>query len=151
MKIKANTVTDYLENIPEERKPVFIKLREVIVNNLPKGFHEEMNYGMIGYVVPHSLYEKGYHCNPDLPLPFLNIACQKNFIGLYHMGIYADESLLKWFKEEFPKHTDQKLDMGKSCIRFKNNKEIPFELVASLVAKVSPAQWIEQYEKSYVK
>ena len=119
MKIEAQTVQEYLNKIPEERKPAFEKLRNVILNNIPEGFEETISYGMIGYVVPKSIYPAGYHCSPELPLPFASIANQKNFIALYHMGIYADKNLLDWFTKEYPKHSKRKLDMGKSCIRFK--------------------------------
>ena len=119
MQSKSNNVTDYLKELPEDRKIPMNKLREIIIGNLPNGFVEQMSYGMIGYVVPHSTYPKGYHCDPKLPLPFINLASQKNFIALYHMGIYANPDLLEWFVDEFPKYSNQKLDMGKSCIRFK--------------------------------
>jgi hypothetical protein len=119
MQSKALTPEHYLSELPEERKIPMLKLREVIKNNLPEGFEEAMSYGMLGFVVPHSIYPKGYHCDPKLPLPFISLASQKNFIALYHMGIYADENLLNWFLVEYPKHCKTKLDMGKSCIRFK--------------------------------
>jgi uncharacterized protein YdhG (YjbR/CyaY superfamily) len=146
MNINANNVEEYLQNAPEERQEALIQLREVISKNLPKGFHEELNYGMPGYVVPHTIYPDGYHCDPKLPLPFINFASQKNFIALYHMGIYADEKLLKWFQEEYKKVVPTKLDMGKSCIRFKNVKNIPFELIGQLVSKMSVEEWINIYE-----
>ncbi|PWJ43999.1 DUF1801 domain-containing protein [Sediminitomix flava] len=151
MKIEAATPLEYLEQVPSDRKEFFEKLRDVILENLPEGFEETMNYGMIGYVVPHSLYPKGYHCNPELPLPFLNIASQKNFIGFYHMGIYADTDLLDWFVTEFPKHSKYKLDMGKSCIRFKKVDHIPYDLIAELVRKITPEDWINTYDKSFSK
>ncbi|UQD56888.1 DUF1801 domain-containing protein [Flavobacterium sp. K5-23] len=151
MQSKAETVEDYLKDLPEERKEVIDKLREIILKNIPKGFIEEMSYGMIGYVVPHSLYPDGYHCNPKLPLPFLNIASQKNFIALYHMGIYAKPELLKWFTDEFPKHSKLKLDMGKSCIRFKKIDQIPFQLIKELVQKMSVEEWIICYESQFKK
>lgn len=147
MRYNAKTVEDYLEQIPEERKPAFSKLRETILNNLPEGFEEILNYGMIGYVVPHELYPPGYHCDPNLPLPFANIASQKNFIALYHMGIYANPDLLNWFVEEYPKHAKRKLDMGKSCIRFKID-DIPFALIGELMRKMTPQDMIELYEKN---
>jgi hypothetical protein len=127
------------------------ELRDVILKNLPKGFAEVMSYGMIGYVVPHKLYPNGYHCNPKLPLPFANIASQKNFIALYHMGVYANPELLKWFTAEYKKRVPSKLDMGKSCIRFKNPEEIPFELIGELMRKMSPKDWIAVYEKNLVR
>ncbi len=148
MKIEATTVAEYLKHIPEERKVPMNKLRQTILENIPIGFSEELNYGMIGFVVPHSLYPGGYHCSPELPLPFLNIASQKNFIGVYHMGIYADKELLNWFETEYPKHCKRKLDMGKSCIRFKKIDEIPYELIGELVSKMTPQNWIDLYEKN---
>lgn len=146
MQSSAISVEAYLEEIPEERKLAFFKLREIILDNIPNGFVEQMSYGMIGYVVPHSTYPKGYHCNPKLPLPFVNIASQKNFIALYHMGVYANPELLKWFVSEFRKHSKQKLDMGKSCIRFKKMDQIPFELIAALLQKMPIEEWIICYE-----
>lgn len=141
------TVEDYLNTLPDERKIVLQKLRELAHNHLPKGFQEELNYGMIGFVVPHSIYPKGYHVNSEMPLPFLNIASQKNHIGIYHMGIYAYPNLLKWFQEEYPKHMKTKLDMGKSCIRFKNTKTIPYNLLAELFEKMTVEEWISIYEQ----
>jgi uncharacterized protein YdhG (YjbR/CyaY superfamily) len=146
MKIEANSPEQYLELIPDERKSAMIKLRQTILDNLPKGFKEEMSYGMIGYVVPHSVYPSGYHCDPKLPLPFINIASQKNFIAFYHMGIYAEKELLDWFTTEYPKHSKLKLDMGKSCIRFKKPEQIPFDLIGELVQKTPVEKWIEVYE-----
>jgi len=149
MKIKANSISEYLENIPNERKAVMKKLIKTIGVNLPKGFKEQLGYGMPSWVVPHSLYPEGYHCSPELPLPFINIASQKNFIALYHMGIYANPELLNWFVTEYPKHCSRKLDMGKSCIRFKKIEEIPFELIAELCLKMTTQDWIELYEEKY--
>ena len=145
---KAKTPKEYLAELTPERREVMEKLRQVVLNNLPEGFEEIMNYGMIGYVVPHSIYPDGYHCTPELPLPFLNLASQKNHIGFYHMGIYSDPKLLEWFTSEFPKHSERKLDMGKSCIRFKNPNDIPYELLGELVSKVSVSDWIETYENT---
>lgn len=149
MQSKATTVKQYLDQLPEERKPWFNALRETIINNLPKGFSEEMSYGMIGYVVPHSIYPQGYHCDPQLPLPFINLASQKNFIAVYHMGIYANPELLSWFVNEFPKHSKFKLDMGKSCIRFKKPEQIPFELIGELIQKMKVNDWVGLYEKNF--
>jgi uncharacterized protein YdhG (YjbR/CyaY superfamily) len=146
MRSEAKTVKAYLESLPEERKDAMRRLREAIITNLPKGFSEEMNYGMIGYVVPHELYPAGYHCDPKLPLPFINIASQKNYIAFYHMGMYADEDLLEWFTAAYPKQVKTKLDMGKSCIRFKKIDTIPYELLGQLCTKISPEEWIETYE-----
>lgn len=146
MQSTAKTVNEYLEELPEERKPVFLKLRNSILKNLPKGFEEEMSYGMLGYVVPHSIYPDGYHCSPKLPLPFISIGSQKNFIVLHHLGIYANTELLEWFTTEYPKHGNHKLDMGKGCIRFKKMDQIPFDLIAELAGKISVEDWIECYE-----
>lgn len=146
MQSSAKTVNDYLNELPEERKTAFLKLRDSILNSIPKGFEEHISYGMLGYVVPHSIYPNGYHCTPKLPLPFMNIASQKNFIALYDMGIYANPELLDWFTAEYPKHSNYKLDMGKGCIRFKKMDQIPFDLIAELAAKMSVKDWIECYE-----
>ena len=146
MQSKATTPDQYIAELPEDRKEVMQKLRETVKKNLPKGFEETMQYGMLGYVVPHSIYPDGYHCNPKDALPFMALASQKNHIGFYHMGIYSDPDLMKWFMEEYPKHATGKLDMGKSCIRFKNPKKIPFELLGELTTKVSVAEWIAKYE-----
>ena len=146
MKIEANSPDDYISKLPEERQEVISKLRKVVLDNLPKGFSEEMSYGMIGYVVPHSIYPDGYHCDPKLPLPFMSMASQKNFVAFYHMGIYADEKLLDWFVKEYPKHSKYKLDMGKSCIRFKKMNDIPYDLIRELVSKVSVDDWINRYD-----
>ena len=151
MKIKADSISEYLENIPKEKKVVMKKLISTIGGNLPKGFKEQLGYGMPSWVVPHSLYPEGYHCSPELPLPFINIASQKNFIALYHMGIYANPELLNWFVTEYPKHCSRKLDMGKSCIRFKKIEEIPFALIAELCTKMTTQNWIKLYEEKYKK
>ncbi len=150
MTYKANSPAEYIAAIPEERREAFTRLRETIQENIPDGFREEMSYGMIGYVVPHSIYPAGYHCDTKLPLPFAAIASQKNFVALYHMGIYANEDLLNWFVAEYPKHCKTKLDMGKSCIRFKKLTDIPFGLIAELMQKMSVDEWIELYD-SHVK
>lgn len=148
MQIKANNPDEYITQIPEDRIPYFKKLRQTILDNIPGGFEEQMSYGMIGYVVPKSTYPAGYHCTPELPLPFANIASQKNFIALYHSGIYASPEILDWFVAEYPKHCKRKLDMGKSCIRFKKAEEIPFDLIAELMQKLTVKQWIDLYEKN---
>ncbi len=146
MQSKAGTVKEYIDDLPEERKEAIKKLRKSILDNLPKGFTETMSYGMIGYVVPHSIYPSGYHCNPELPLPFMSIASQKHFIAVYHMGIYANKKLLDWFTVEYSKYSKTKLDIGKSCIRFKKPGEIPYELIGKLAGKITPDEWIKIYE-----
>lgn len=151
MTIDAKTPDEYISKLPEDRKKAVSKLRETVKSNLPKGFEECISYKMIGYVVPHKTYPDGYHCDPKLPLPFINIASQKNFVALYHSGIYADNSLYNWFVAEYPKHVSTKLDMGKSCIRFKKVEQIPYDLIADLCRKMSVADWIKLYEKNIKK
>ncbi|MGG6229957.1 DUF1801 domain-containing protein [Tenacibaculum sp. SDUM215027] len=146
MKYEASTVEEYISQLPNERQEVVKKLQTVIRKNLPKGFEEGINYNMIGYYVPHSKYPNGYHCDPKLPLPFINLASQKNSVNLYHSGIYAEKELHDWFVAEYPKHSKRKLDMGKSCIRFKKMDDIPYELVAKLCTKISVDEWINIYE-----
>jgi len=146
-----SSIKEYIAALPEERMAPFKKLRSTIKNNLPKGFTEEMNYGMIGYVVPHSIYPDGYHCDTALPLPFANIANQKNFIGLYHMGLYADSELKEWFVESYAVAARYKLDMGKSCIRIKRADDIPYELIAELMTKMTVQNWINLYESAIMK
>ena len=148
MTINAKTPDEYISKLPEERKEAFSKLRETIKTNLSTGFEECINYKMIGYVVPHSVYPKGYHCDPKLPLPFINIASQKNYVALYHSGIYANKDLYDWFVEEYAKHVPTKLDMGKSCIRFKKMENIPFGLIAKLCQKMTVKDWILLYERT---
>ena len=106
-----------------------------------------MNNGMIGYVVPHSVYPEGYHTDPTKPLPFINIASQKKHVALYHMGIYSDESLNSWFTSEYKKRVGSKPDMGKSYIKLKNSESIPYDLIGELVTKMSAEDWISLYEK----
>lgn len=148
MQIKADSPEHYIEQLPEDRKEAMQKLRKVILKNLSKEFTEIISYGMIGYVVPHSVFPAGYHCDPKLPLPFMSIASQKNFVAVYHMGIYADKKLMEWFVGEYSKRSNAKLDMGKSCIRFKKTDQIPFELIGELAGKMSAKEWIKLYEKN---
>ncbi|MEC0090251.1 DUF1801 domain-containing protein [Paenibacillus macquariensis] len=143
MMYDANSPEDYINQLPEERKAVISELRKIILESLPVGFEETMSYGFISYVVPHSLYPAGYHCNPKEPLPFMSIASQKNFVAVYHMGVYADQELLNWFVQEYPNHMKTKLDMGKSCIRFKKMNQIPYELIGELSKKITVEQWIQ--------
>lgn len=148
MQSKATTVDQYLAELPYERQEAMDKLRKVILKNLPKGFKEVMGYGMLGYSVPHSIYPAGYHCNPEQPLPFACLASQKNAISFYHMGVYADPKLFKWFTDEYAKAGVGRLDMGKSCIRFKKMENIPFKLIGELCSKITVEKWIEIYEKN---
>lgn len=146
--IQSNLNTDaYFQSVSEVYQPAMLKIRTLLHNNLPDGFQEIINYNMPSYVVPHAIYPAGYHCDTKLPLPFISIAAQKNFIALYHMGIYADQNLLNWFVEEYPNHSKNKLDMGKSCIRFKKPDQIPFDLLAQLFAKMNVQNWIHLYEQ----
>lgn len=147
MQSKALTPDAYIAEIPEDRQKAFNKLRSVIKKNLPKGFSETMGYGAMGWVVPHSKYPAGYHCNPKDPLPFMGLASQKHFIAVYHMGVYANPSLLKWFTAAHAKASPKKLNMGKSCIRYKRPDDIPFELIGELASKMTPDEWITMYEK----
>lgn len=151
MQSQAKTPELYLAELSEDRKIAVGKLRTIILDNLPKGFEEVMSYGMIGYVVPHAIYPKGYHCDPKIPLPFISLASQKNFVALYHMGIYGNQNLLNWFVSEYPKHCKSKIDIGKSCVRFKKMDDIPFDLIAELASKVSVQDWISNYESYFTK
>ncbi len=151
MQYKAATPEDYINQVPEERQDALKKLRKIINDNLPKGFEEGIQYGMIGYYVPHSVYPDGYHCDPKTPLPFMSFASQKNSVNLYHSGIYAIQKLHDWFVSEYPKHNKRKLDMGKSCIRFKKVEEIPFDLIAELCGKLTTDEWIQVYETKLKK
>lgn len=151
MRIDAKSPEEYISKLPDERKEAITRLREEINNNIGKGYKEEMIYGMIGWVVPHSIYPDGYHCTPTDPLPFMNIASQKNHIAVYHMGIYADEKTLNWFKDEYQKVAKVKLNMGKSCIRFRKPEHIPYELIGKLAGKMDHQHWIDIYEKAYKK
>jgi len=151
MQYKASSPEEYIKLLPEERKEPVKKLRQIILDNLPKGMEEQMSYGMLGFVIPHSIYLDGYHCDPKLPLPFMNLASQKNFIALYHMGMYAKNDLLVWFTEEYDKKCNYKLDMGKSCVRFKKMDDIPYDLIAELVQKMSTKEWISIYENQIKK
>jgi hypothetical protein len=146
MQSTAKTPDEYFNSLPDDRRDAMMKLRKEIKKNLPKGFQECMAYGMVGYVVPHSLYPAGYHCDPKLPLGFMSIASQKNFIAIYHMGIYSDPKLLEWFTTEYAKHVPGKLDMGKSCLRFKKPESIPFKFIGELASKVTVDEWIACYE-----
>ncbi len=148
MQSSAITVAAYIKELPPERQTAIKKLRSVIRKHLPTGFKETMAYGMIGYVVPHALYPTGYHCDPNQPLPFLSLASQKNFIALYHMGLYADPALYKWFTSQYAKRCRTKLDMGKSCIRFKKPDDIPYDLIGELASKMTVQAWIAMYEKN---
>ena len=146
MQYDVDSVEEYIAALPENRKPAIEKLRKIILENLPEGFEEQLSYGMIGYVVPFTLYPKGYHAKKGEPLPFISLASQKNHIALYHMGLYGKPKLEKWFVKEYADRVPTKLDMGKSCIRFKNPDHIPYDLVAELVQKITVDEYIQAYE-----
>jgi uncharacterized protein YdhG (YjbR/CyaY superfamily) len=151
MKYEANNPEEYINQLPENRRKIISELRKTILKNLPKAFEEQMSYGMLGYVVPHTIYPEGYHCDKKLPVPFINLASQKNFIAIYHSGMYADENLLNWFVTEYPNHCKRKLDMGKSCVRFKNMDDIPYELIGELCTKMTVQDWIGLYQEKTKK
>lgn len=148
MQSNAATPEEYIASLPDDRQGIIAELRDAINANIPAGFEEVMSYGMIGWVVPHSLYPSGYHCDPKLPLPFINLASQKNHIALYHMAIKADPELLEWFSSEWPKHSSKKLDLGKACNRYKKAADVPVALLGELASKMTPEQWIAVYEKN---
>jgi hypothetical protein len=146
MQSQAQTVEEYLSELPAERQAAVRTLRDTLRAALPPGFEERMNYGMVGYVVPHSLYPAGYHCDPKAPLPFMGLASQKASVNLYHMGLYADPALLAWFTEAHATASKRKLDMGKSCIRYKKPEDMPLALLAELAGKMTVEAWIALYE-----
>ena len=148
MRSEATNPEEYINNLPEDRRAVISKLRNTIKRNIPKGFAEQISYGMIGYVVPLTIYPKGYLGGKNQPLPFMNIASQIHFVAVYHMGLYAYTGLLEWFKKEYEDSFSKKLDIGKSCMRFKDMKDIPYRLIGELSAKISVKEWIELYEKT---
>jgi hypothetical protein len=148
MQYDAKTPDEYIASLPEDRRAALSALRKVINENLPAGFHETMGYGHMGWVVPFETYPAGYHCDPKQPLPFMGIASQKNHIAVYSMCLYGEVKILDWFREAWPQYSKKKLDMGKSCIRFKKIEDIPLDLIGELSTKVTPQQWIEMYEAS---
>lgn len=151
MQSASTTVEQYLDEVSEDKSAAFKKLFTTIKKNIPKGFKACISYGMIGFVVPHTLYPKGYHCDPKVPLPFVSIAAQKNFIAFYHMGVYAKPDLYNWFVSEYPKHSKGKLDMGKSCVRFKKRDDIPYDFIGELISKMTTEDWISTYEAAFLK
>lgn len=148
MKYQASSPSEYIAQLPESRQEIILKLRKTILDNLPKGFEEQLSYGMLGYVVPLSKYPEGYRSDPKLPLPFINLASQKNFVALYHSGIYADKKLKDWFVSQYAEQCSTKIDMGKCCIRFKYFDDIPFGLIGELCRKISADQWVALYGKN---
>ena len=151
MQYKVDSPEAYIECLPEDRQAVISAMRDAVLKDIPAGFEEVVAYGHMGWVVPHEFYPPGYHCDPKQPLPFLGIGSQKNHIALYHMGIYSDPKLLAWFQNQWSKHSDRKLDMGKSCIRFKKPEHVTVDLIGELASKMTPAEWIARYEASMKK
>lgn len=151
MKSIAHSPEEYISSVCDDKKQAIMQLRTVVQTNIPNGFIETIQYNMISYCVPQSIYPQGYHCDPRLDLPFISIAAQKHCITLYHMGIYADTALLDWFTKEYQIQCSSRLDMGKSCIRFKKMNDIPYALIAALVKKISPQDWIAMYETNLKK
>jgi hypothetical protein len=149
MQSKAATVAQYLKELPDDRREAIEAIRAVILKHLPKGYEEGMQYGMIGYYVPHTLYPPGYHCDPKQPLPFASLASQKNHMALYTMTVYSDPEVQAWFTKAWTAK-GHKLDMGKSCIRFKKLEDVPLDVVGQLMKKVSVKQYIQTYEDAYV-
>jgi len=146
MQYSVTNAQEYFANLPDDRRAILEKLYQVIKDNLPTGFSEHASYGHIGFVVPFSTYPNGYHCDTTQPLPFIGVASQKNHIAIYHMGIYMDQKILDWFVTEFPKYSKKKLDMGKSCIRFKKIEDIPFDLIGELATKITVEAYVNLYE-----
>lgn len=151
MTSQAKTPEEYINQLPDDRKTPITKLNDLIKKNMPKGLEAGMGYGMLAYYVPKSIYPAGYHCKPFPPLPFINLASQKNFIALYHSGMYAKKELYDWFVSEYPKHCKYKLDMGKSCVRFKKVDDIPYDLIVQLLEKMTIEEWINIYETALNK
>jgi hypothetical protein len=145
MQSKAVTVAAYLAELPPDRRKAITAIREVLLKNLPKGLEEGMQYGMIGFYVPHSIYPAGYHADPKQPLPFACLASQKNYISLYLMSLYADDGQLKWLQQAWSR-AGKKLDMGKSCIRFKSLDDAPLAIIGQAIKRVSLRQHIAMYE-----
>ncbi len=148
MTYDAETVDDYISQIPADRKDAFSRLRSVIGSHLPGEFEERLSWGMPTWAVPLSVYPPGYHTRKDEPLPFISIASQKHFIGFYHLGIYAMPQLHEWFLAEWTSRNLGRMDMGKSCLRLKNPDKIPYDLLGELCSKVGAAEWIAIYEGS---
>jgi uncharacterized protein YdhG (YjbR/CyaY superfamily) len=151
MKIESKNVEDYISKISIEQKDAFQKIRKAILKTIDKQFEECIQYNMVSYVVPKSVYPEGYHCDPSLPLPFASLAAQKSSVNLYHMGIYSNPELLDWWKSEYSNHCNAKLDIGKSCIRFKKYDDIPFDLISKLFSKMTAKEWANQHAKSLKK
>ena len=147
MKSNATSVEQYLQQLPKARRAAISAVRKVILANLPKGYVECMGYGMIGYVVPHSLFPAGYHCDPSLPLPFANLASQKNHMALYLMTVYGDPGTERWFRQAW-QAAGKKLDMGKCCVRFKRLEDVSLDVVGQVIARVPVKDYIARVEQA---
>ncbi len=145
MQSRAETVDLYLAELPADRREAIQAVRAVILKNLPKGYEEGMQYGMIGYYVPHSVYPPGYHCNPKEPLPFAGLASQKNYMSIYLMCVYCDAEQEAWFRDAWAK-TGKKLDMGKGCVRFKNVDNLPLEVIGKTIKRIPVRKFVGNYE-----
>lgn len=139
-------IADYLASLPPDRADAVRRLLDVFRVHLPPGFEETMAYGMPSFVVPHSRYPDGYHCDPSQPLPFISIGNQKRHVSLYHSGLYADPELMAWFETTWPEHVPTKLNAGKSCVRFTRMDRIPYDLIAELAGRVTVDDWVARYE-----
>jgi hypothetical protein len=147
----AITAKEFIESLPDDRKKAITELRQAINKNIPKGFKESVAYNSIVWSVPHSSYPAGYHCDPAKPLMLMCLSSPRSHISLHHIGLYGSPELLKWFTAEWPKHSSKKLDMGKGCVRFKKPEDVPIELIGKLAAKLTPQQWVEQYENALTR
>ncbi|MFE8598615.1 DUF1801 domain-containing protein [Archangium violaceum] len=145
MQSKATTVDQYLASLPEDRRTAISAIRDVILENLDKDYEEGIQYGMIGYYVPHKVFPAGYHCDPKQPLPFASLASQKNHMAVYLMGIYGQPRHEKWFREAWAK-TGKKLDMGKSCVRFKKLQDVALDVLGEAIRRAPAKAYIQQYE-----
>jgi Domain of unknown function (DU1801) len=147
MKSTAKTVDEYLNGLAPDRREAISAVRKVILANLPKGYEECMSYGMIGYVVPHSIYPKGYHCDPKLPFPFVNLGSQKNHMALHLMNVYGDAETQRWFRKAWER-TGRKLDMGKACVRFKRLEDVPLEVIGQVIARTPVAVYLARMQSN---
>lgn len=145
MTSEAKTVNDYLAGLPPERQAAIGKVREVILAHLPVGYEERMQYGMISYVVPHSLYPAGYHCDPKQALTMASLASQKNHMALYLMCAYGHRETREWFETAY-RASGKKLDMGKACVRFRKLEDLPLEVIGQAIARVPVQKYVQSVE-----
>src|SRR5258708_21802298 len=148
MQSKATTVDQYLAELPDDRREALAAVRRVILKNLDKDYEEGMQYGMIGYYVPHHVYPAGYHCDPRQPLAFATLGSQKNYMSLYLMCVYGSAEHSKWFREAWAK-TGKKLDMGKSCVRFKKLEDLALDVIGEAIRRVPAKKYIEHFEAAF--